>query len=65
MRNVNLGICEKSDRKIVRLESIEYDDGWDFVALTEEQYKFLEYLMEKFHLEDYLDVSLSPTAIEI
>ena len=65
MRNVNLGICEKSDRRIVRLESIEYDDGWDFVALTEEQYKFLEYLMENFHLDDYVEVTLNPTATEI
>lgn len=65
MRNVNLGICEKSDRRIVRLESTDYIEEWDFVALTEEQYKFLEYLMENFHIEDHMVVTLNPTATEI
>ena len=65
MRNVNLGICEKSDRKIVRLASVDYVEEWDLVALTEEQLKLLEYLMENFHFEDYVEVSLNPTATEI
>lgn len=66
MRNVNLAICEKSDRKIVRLALFEDDGGrWDFVALTEEQRKLLEYLIEEFDLEEYIAVDFNPTATEI
>lgn len=65
MKNVNLGICEKSDRRIVRLASVDFPTDWEFVALTEEQYKFLGYLMENFNLEEHIEVTLNPTATEI
>lgn len=65
MKNVNLCICEKPDRKIVRLASNEYADEWAIVALTEEQCKLLEYLIEEFHFEDWLEVDFNPIATEI
>lgn len=65
MRNVNLGICEKSDRRIVRLASDNYSEIWAMVALTEEQCKLLEYLIEEFNLEEYVAVDFDPTATEI
>ena len=65
MKTVNLGICEKSDRKIVRLASDDYREIWAMVALTEEQCKLLEYLIEEFNLEEYISVDFDPTATEI
>lgn len=66
MKNVPLITREATtERKIVRLVHNDYADKWDFVALTEEQYNFLEYLMDNFHLEDYIEITLNPTATEI
>lgn len=65
MKTVNLCICEKPDRKIVRLVEADRDNRWDLIALTEEQCKLLEYLMEEFDLEDYIEVDFNPTVTEI
>lgn len=66
MKKVPLSTREATtERKLVRLVNNDYADNWDFVALTAEQYNFLEYLRDNFHLEEYIEITLKPTATEI
>lgn len=64
MKDVPLSTREETtERKLVCL--VNCSNEWDFVALTEEQYNFLEYLMDNFNLEEYIEIVLNPTATEI